>query len=74
MSSDMEKLIFARKPIFGVEKCPQIQGIPKRIKVLKREFLFIIHTVWANEFSVYGTQKPVPMAQFSVYHTQKTHL
>ena len=24
--------------------------------------------------SVYGTQKPVPMAQFSVYSTQKTHL
>ena len=27
-----------------------------------------------QKFSVYGTQKPVHLAQFSVYHTQKTHL
>ena len=27
--------------------------------------------VWANEFSVYGTQKPVHCAQISVYATQK---
>ena len=28
-------------------------------------------TVWANEFSVYGTQKTVRLAQVSVYRTQK---
>ena len=28
-------------------------------------------TVWANRFSVYGTQKTVPLTQVSVYRTQK---
>ena len=27
--------------------------------------------VWGNEFSVYGTQKPVHCTQISVYATQK---
>ena len=33
-----KKLILVRKPIFRVEKCPQIQRIPKHIKVPKQEF------------------------------------
>ena len=31
----MEKVDFVRKPIFRVENCPQIQTLPKNIKVPK---------------------------------------
>ena len=30
-----------------------------------------VYSVWANQFSVYGTQKPVHCTQISVYATQK---
>ena len=39
-------LIFVRKPIFGVEKCPQIQIGPKHIKVSEIIILSIISDIF----------------------------
>ena len=44
----MEKLIFARKPIFGFEKSPQIQILPKHIKVPKIAF-FPLYQIVSNK-------------------------
>ena len=38
--SDIEKLTFVCKPIFGGEKCPQIHVVPKHIKVPQITFFF----------------------------------
>ena len=44
-----KKFIFVRKPIFGVEKCPQIQIVPRHIKVPKIEIFSIISDIfWQN--------------------------
>ena len=47
-----KKLIFVHKPIFVVEKCPQIHMIHKHIKVLKMTILSIISDIfwqkWIN--------------------------
>ena len=40
-----EKSFFVRKPIFGVEKCPQIQINPKHIKVPKIAFFSMISDI-----------------------------
>ena len=43
-----KKLIFVRKPIFGVEKCPQIHIVPKHIKVSKVE-LFPMYEIFSRK-------------------------
>ena len=40
LSQTWKKLFFVRKPIFWVEKCPQIQIVPKHIKVPKTAIFF----------------------------------
>ena len=44
-----KKLIFARKPIFGVEKCPQIQIDPKHLKVSKTAIFSIISDIFEQK-------------------------
>ena len=41
-----KKLIFVRKPIFGVEKCPQIHIVPKHIKVPKIPIFSMISVIF----------------------------
>ena len=46
----MEKVVFfARKPIFRVEKCPQIQIDPKHIKVPKIAIFSIISDIFKQK-------------------------
>ena len=52
LTQTWKKLIFVRKPIFGVEKCPQIQIVPKHIKVPDIAIFSIISDIleqkWIN--------------------------
>ena len=41
----MEKVIFLCKPIFGVEKCPQIQIYAKHIEVPKNAIFSMISDI-----------------------------
>ena len=43
-----KKLFFDRKPIFGVEKCPQIKIDPKHIKVPKIA-IFLLYQIFSNK-------------------------
>ena len=46
-SQTWKKLFFVRRPIFGVEKCPQIQIDPKH-KYLKLHF-FLLYQIFSNK-------------------------
>ena len=49
LSQTWKKLIFVRNPIFGIEKCPQIQIVPKHMKVPK------ISNFWSESSSITRT-------------------
>ena len=48
LSKPWNKFFFARKPIFGAEKCPQIHIVPKHIKVSKVE-LFPMYEIFSRK-------------------------
>ena len=52
--SDIEKLTFVCKPIFGGEKCPQIHIVPKHIKVPNFAIFSVILDIFQQKWTDYG--------------------